>query len=118
MMSHDEANKGHPADPQRPRPADVPVTGCGHEEGVPQAPEAAQQELPETLGAPLLYTPDQAAVILTVKESWLRRQAGQRRIPSTCLGKHLRFSHADLEAIVASAQRPTRSRTRPPRRHA
>jgi excisionase family DNA binding protein len=78
---------------------------------------AARPELPEPSGAPLLYTPGQAAVILAVKESWLRKQAGKRRIPSTHLGKHLRFSHVDLEAIVASAQRTIRTRTRPPRRH-
>ena len=117
MRSHDEVNEGHSADPQWPRPADVPVTGRGHEVGVTNALVAAQQELPEPPGAPLLYTPGQAAVILAVKESWLRKQAGRRRIPSTHLGKHLRFSHADLEAIVASAQRTTRTRTRPPRRH-
>ena len=117
MMSHDEANEGHSTDPQRPLSADVPVAGRGHEEGVLPAPVAAQQEIPEPPGVQLLYTPCQAAVILAVKESWLRKQAGKRRIPSTHLGKHLRFSHADLEAIVASAQRNTRTRTRPPRRH-
>ncbi|WP_218131125.1 helix-turn-helix domain-containing protein [Lentzea albidocapillata] len=93
------------------------VTGRAYEEDLAQMPAAAQPELPEPPGAQLLYTPGQAAVILAVKESWLRKQAGKRRIPSTHLGKHLRFSHADLEAIVASAQRTTRTRTRPPRRH-
>ncbi|WP_083267847.1 helix-turn-helix domain-containing protein [Lentzea guizhouensis] len=99
-----------PSGTERPRCSDE--VGI-HEVGVTQVPTAAQ-ELPEP-GAQLLYTPGQAAVILTVKESWLRRQAGQRRIPSTRLGKHLRFSHADLDAIVASAQCATRTRARAPR---
>ncbi|MCP2304082.1 helix-turn-helix domain-containing protein [Actinokineospora globicatena] len=55
---------------------------------------------------PLLFTPTQAADLLQVKESWLRRRAGQRRVPSTALGKHLRFSRADLERIAADAARP------------
>ncbi|MGW5053986.1 helix-turn-helix domain-containing protein [Actinokineospora sp. NPDC004072] len=60
----------------------------------------------------LLYTPAEAASILAVKESWLRRSAGQRRIPCTFLGKHLRFSRSDLQGIVASAHRPARPPTR------
>ncbi|MFI6098222.1 helix-turn-helix domain-containing protein [Lentzea sp. NPDC051213] len=77
-----------------------------------------QQDLVETPPdtPPLLYTPAEAAVLLAVKESWLRRQAGQRRVPCTHLGKHLRFSDADLRVIVESAQRSVRTRSRPPRR--
>jgi excisionase family DNA binding protein len=66
-----------------------------------------------------LHTPAEAAALLTVRESWLRRQAGQRRIPCTFLGRHLRFSDRDLDAIVAAGSRaadaPLRRRTR--RRH-
>jgi excisionase family DNA binding protein len=51
----------------------------------------------------LLYTPQEAATRLRIPESWLRRKAGQRKIPSTRLGKHLRFSDADLSRIVAIA---------------
>lgn len=67
----------------------------------------------------LLHTPAQAARLLSVRESWLRRMAGRREIPCTFVGKHLRFSQADLHSIVqrgsrsahpASASRPqTRS---------
>jgi excisionase family DNA binding protein len=53
-----------------------------------------------------LYTPAEAADILTVRESWLRRQAGQRRIPCTFLGKHLRFSDADIQQIIAAGSQP------------
>lgn len=61
-------------------------------------------------GAPkrLLRTPAEAAELLSVKESWLRRQAGRRVIPSTMLGKHLRFSDADLAAITDNGRRPAR----------
>lgn len=57
-----------------------------------------------------LYTPSEVAQILRVPESWLRRKAGSRHIPSTFLGKHLRFSNKDLEAIVREGSRSTRRR--------
>lgn len=64
----------------------------------------------------LLFTPAQAAVVLQVRESWLRRRAAQRRVACSFLGKHLRFSRADLEAIVTDARRPsTAPRPRIPR---
>ncbi|MEV5301123.1 helix-turn-helix domain-containing protein [Amycolatopsis methanolica] len=65
--------------------------------------------------APVLFTPAQAAELLQVRESWLRRRAARRQVPCTFLGKHLRFSRANLEQIVtdaalpaANAQRSTR----------
>jgi excisionase family DNA binding protein len=68
-----------------------------------------------------LYTPSEAARLLTVPESWLRRRVTARAVPCTFLGKHLRFSRADLIAIVqagATAPAPTRrpGRHRPPHR--
>lgn len=60
--------------------------------------------------AQLLYTPAEAATLLRVPESWLRRRAGARLVPCTFLGRHLRFSPADLAAIVARHARPTGSR--------
>lgn len=55
----------------------------------------------------LLYTPARAAELLAVKESWLRRKAGQRVIPCTFIGKHLRFSGRDLNAIIESGAETT-----------
>lgn len=55
---------------------------------------------------PLLYTPGAAAELLAVPESWLRRKAGRRLIPCTFVGKHLRFSTADLAAITTAGARP------------
>ncbi|WP_431910371.1 helix-turn-helix domain-containing protein [Amycolatopsis thermoflava] len=83
--------------------------GPEHPGATPAAPDAS------ATAEPLLYTPAQAAEKLAVPESWLRRKAGVRVIPCTFLGKHLRFSEADLRAIVASGSRttgPQRRRTR------
>jgi excisionase family DNA binding protein len=67
--------------------------------------------------APLLYTPAEAAELLRVRESWLRKKAAARAVPCTFLGKHLRFSPADLVTIVAAAARPATGR-RPRRKSA
>jgi excisionase family DNA binding protein len=53
----------------------------------------------------LLYTADQAAGLLQVSASWLRKKATARAIPCTFVGKHLRFSRADLAAILAEGRR-------------
>ena len=50
-----------------------------------------------------LYTPTEAARLLAVPESWLRRRVTARAVPCTFLGKHLRFSHADVLAIARAA---------------
>ena len=55
---------------------------------------------------PTLFTPAQAADLLQVPESWLRRRAARRLVPCTFLGKHLRFSRANLHQILAEATRP------------
>ena len=49
-----------------------------------------------------LRTPAAAAQLLAVPESWLRPKAAARIIPCTFLGRHLRFSPADLAAIAAA----------------
>jgi hypothetical protein len=62
---------------------------------------------------PVLFTSAQAAQLLQVRESWLRRRAAQRRVPCTFLGKHLRFSPADLHQITTDAARPAAGRRQP-----
>jgi excisionase family DNA binding protein len=55
-----------------------------------------------------LHTPAEAAELLKVPESWLRKKAAARVIPCTFLGKHLRFSDDDISSIVqAGAKRPS-----------
>lgn len=64
-----------------------------------------------------LHTPAQAAQVLAVPESWLRRKAGQRSIPCTFVGKHLRFTTDDLNEIIrrghcgTTARRPSHHHT-------
>lgn len=58
----------------------------------------------------LLYTPEQAAALLGVRASWLRRKAAARVVACTFVGKHLRFSRADLDAIITEGrQQPRRA---------
>lgn len=84
---------------RRPRPLPRPT----------QPPEPIRPTGPD---APLLFTPAQAANKLGVRESWLRRRAGQGTIPCTRLGKHLRFSDADLVQIIRDASAPISSADR------
>jgi hypothetical protein len=64
----------------------------------------------------LLYTPAEAAGLLRVRESWLRRRAAARLVPCTFLGRHLRFSAADLAAIIAAHAEPVAAGRRRHRR--
>lgn len=92
--------------PQRARPEPL-RTGTGHRANPAETCPAEDSAEP-----PVIYTPAEAAVVLAVPESWLRRQAGQRAIPCTRIGRHVRFSAADLHAIVAPA-RPSGPSTAP-----
>ena len=80
------------------------------------SPEIRPQAVEASIEALRLLTPAQAALVLSVPESWLRRKAGQRLIPSTRVGKHLRFSPADVSAIVRAGAQPVRQ-PRHSRRH-
>ncbi|MGW9558028.1 helix-turn-helix domain-containing protein [Nocardiopsis sp. NPDC055551] len=58
-----------------------------------------------------LLTIPEAARVLAVPESWLRERVRLRRVAHRRLGKHVRFSASDLEAIVdGAAQRVLTSR--------
>lgn len=52
-----------------------------------------------------VFTPAEAAALLKVPESWLRKRASARQVPCTFIGKHLRFSSSDLEQIIRSGHR-------------
>jgi hypothetical protein len=62
----------------------------------PTAPIRQQTRItldPSTAIAELgLLLPSEAAQLLKVRESWLRKKAAARLIPCTYVGKHLRFS--------------------------
>lgn len=59
-----------------------------------------------------LHTPAEAAEILRVRESWLRTKVAARAIPCTFIGKHLRFSEADIQAIKRDGAREPVTRRR------
>lgn len=97
--------------------------GSDYVHRLPSDTNQAQPFEPTLLGADadqLLYTPAEGAKLLRVRESWLRRKAAARVVPCTFLGRHLRFSRADLAAIVAGHAQPVGTgkhrRRRPSRR--
>lgn len=58
-----------------------------------------------------LLTIPEAARVLAVPESWLRERVRLRRVAHRRLGKHVRFTASDLEAIVdGAAQREVEAR--------
>lgn len=98
-----------------PQPTTTPAPEPEHQPPTqPTEPEdAAPDALNDTDDAPLLYTPEQAAQLLQVRPSWLRRRAAARAVPCRFLGKHLRFARQDIEDIAtASLQQPGASRPR------
>ncbi|MFG3369629.1 helix-turn-helix domain-containing protein [Streptomyces sp. NPDC048156] len=52
-----------------------------------------------------LFTAEQAAQVLQVPPSWLRKKAAADAIPHTRVGRHLRFSARDLRRLIADGQR-------------
>jgi hypothetical protein len=60
------------------------------------------------VGAPVLYSPEEAEAILPGKTAhWLKRKAGKGEIPHTRLGRTIMFSPADLSEIArAGARKP------------
>jgi excisionase family DNA binding protein len=51
----------------------------------------------------LLYTVEEAANQLGLKPSWLYERTRRNELPCRRLGKYLRFSDDDLQAIIAKA---------------
>lgn len=59
----------------------------------------------------LLHTAEQAGQLLALPAHWLQRAAAEGRIPATYLGRYLRFSNADLDAIITGGHRPAAAAT-------
>jgi hypothetical protein len=90
-----------------------PLTGSsGVHDGFDLAGDVASAGQPADMQAPMLFAPAQAVEMLQVRESWLRRRAARRQVPCTFLGKHLRFSRADLDRILADAAQPVMTNQR------
>jgi excisionase family DNA binding protein len=102
--------------PESPAPANVAMGGTQtavDEDGPPADPLTGET-------AQILFTPGEAARLLQVRESWLRRRAARRAVPCTFLGKHLRFSRHDVEQIATAAAQPAKTsytEVRSTRRH-
>jgi excisionase family DNA binding protein len=78
----------------RPLPGGPPDDDAAHPANRPGSAQARVVE------EPLLYTAEQAAALLQVRPSWLRRKTAARAVPCRFVGKHLRFSRADIETIA------------------
>ncbi|MCX5535774.1 helix-turn-helix domain-containing protein [Streptomyces sp. NBC_00006] len=70
----------------------------------------AKKTISETVAEPeppsvRLHTADQAAELLQIPGSWLRKKAAEGAIAHTRIGRYLRFSDADLHALVTASQR-------------
>lgn len=91
-----------------------PLPGVPGPPGATGAADGAEPSTGEPAGDPIptLFTPAQAADLLQVPESWLRRRAARRLVPCTFLGKHLRFSRANLDQILTDAARPATTHPR------
>ncbi|NUT52788.1 MAG: helix-turn-helix domain-containing protein [Saccharothrix sp.] len=105
-----------PSAPPAPAPTPPAPPGterCPARADQPEHPQQADPIVSETAppldnsdsspSAPILYTPEQAAAMLQVRPSWLRRRAAARAVPCRLLGKHLRFAKQDIEQIAAAS---------------
>lgn len=71
------------------------------------SPAQSSSTADDTMPAePLLFTAEQAASLLQVRPSWLRRKAAARAVPCRFVGKHLRFSRTDIETIAEGTLPP------------
>lgn len=85
--------------PQPAGPASVSTEQPADAAGIARASEPSDR---------VLYTAEQAAALLQVRPSWLRRKAAARAVPCRFLGKHLRFSRTDIEMIAEGNATPMR----------
>lgn len=72
------------------------------DESQPTATGPLGLPLPE----PLLFTPEQAGLLLQVPGSWLRKQAAAGKVSSVLLGRRLLFARTDLDALIDVHRRP------------
>ena len=99
--------------PQPPTPTPNAGAAVAHAATAHAAAAGADGPDDAAEAEPLLYTVEEAAALLRVRPSWLQRKAAARAVPCTFLGKHLRFSRTDLDAVIASgAQHPRSPRQR------
>ncbi|MEU5060110.1 MULTISPECIES: helix-turn-helix domain-containing protein [unclassified Streptomyces] len=87
---------------------DSPSSHAGH---TGQSAPASAAEGNNRAQVARLFTAEQAAQVLQVPPSWLRKKAAAGAIPHTRIGRHLRFSDRDLQRLIEAGQRgPTFAR--------
>ena len=84
------------------------VTPMSPARGSECASTAADIPYPEQL----LFSPEQAGLLLQVPGSWLRKQAAAGRISSVLLGRRLLFARVDLDALIEAHRRPAMASAR------
>lgn len=87
-----------PTQPDHTNPQHHDITTAPHRQ--PRIDPDTNKVSGQSPSEPLLYTATQAAAMLQVRPSWIRRKATARTIPCRYLGKHLRFTHDDIIAIT------------------
>ncbi|WP_374229407.1 helix-turn-helix domain-containing protein [Streptomyces sp. NEAU-YJ-81] len=98
-------NSAHGAD----HPSVTDATASAHHPDVRPAPPTPSEPDSNTPHPyQLLHTAQQAALLLQVPPSWLRKKAAADQIPYTKVGRHLRFSNDDLNAIIRNGARGPR----------
>jgi helix-turn-helix protein len=113
------AGRSRPHPPQTPTPPthqQKPPTS----DAIPPIEPAKATTLPAPAteeNEPVLFTPEQAAALLQVRPSWLRRRAAARTVPCRFLGKHLRFAREDIAEIAVASRQPPRTPTEPVTRY-
>ena len=51
---------------------------------------------------------EEAAALLNVPVPWLKRKVGQRKLPAVRLGRHVRFTMAQINQIIRAFEDPIR----------
>lgn len=100
---------GHRHQPPPPAPLTQNQAPTSSDIGPPAEPVDATQASEPDDGPLVLYTPEQAAKMLQVRPSWLRRRAAARAVPCRFLGKHLRFAKQDIDEIAEAGRQPPRT---------
>jgi excisionase family DNA binding protein len=84
-----------------------PDAAPAHDDKTPAPPSSTHRthEPDDLVSQQLLFTTTQAAALLEVRASWLRKKTAAGLIPHTRLGRHVRFSQDDLAAIIRDGAR-------------
>ncbi|MFJ9174909.1 helix-turn-helix domain-containing protein [Streptomyces sp. NPDC102360] len=107
----DDSRPGpHPTAPAHRGPA-TPAPSARQPAATPAAgmPAPGEPADPEALR---LLTADQAADLLQIPASWLRKKAAAGLIHHTRIGRHLRFSASDLQHLIHHGHRAVRDPSR------